>query len=357
MGRHVVWASGADEKDALAPPVEKQAKGWVSEIPPHEWFNWHMRRTDQRLDGLEAPVKNAILELLAKDREETIKKGSRFNLPADYVVGSGQLRVYLDGLLCLPGADQQYLECGNEYSESSYIRWNDDIPPDFDIRVEIPVIANEPAIYADETLVGEVGDLARRVEKLEEPVYSSRLDSPANSREEIIRAGAVYTFDAEYIVGSDNLQIFKNGVLLYAGADYREIGAPGEKSSDIVFTADIQVEDSVRAYISMRGSDEYIVLASGTSLKTLEDKVFSLTLQTRVDETVAERIEALADYAVPPYKPGTSSLRVYKNGILLVPNRDYSENSDEGEISTRIIWNASVAAGSLITAIAPARLE
>lgn len=357
MGKHVVWASEADEKDVLAPSADKQAKGWVSEIPPHEWFNWHMRRTDQRLDGLEAPVKNTILELLGRERKDTIKKGARFNLPAKYVVGSGQLHVYLDGLLCLPGENQQYIECGNTYSESDYIRWNDDIPPDFDIRVEIPVTANEPAIYADETLVGEVGDLAKRVEKLEEPVYSTRLDSPANTRDEIIRAGDIFTFDAEYIAGSDNLQVFKNGILLYAGADYQEIGAPGEKSSDIVFTVDVQISDSIRAYISMRGSDEYIVLAGSSSLKTLEEKVAALTKQTRFDETVTTRIEALADYSVPPYKPGTSSLRVYKNGALLVPNRDYSENTDDGEVSTRIIWNASVDAGSLITAIAPARIE
>lgn len=356
MAKHIVWASEADEKDVLAPSADKQLKGWGEEIPPHEWFNWHMRRNDQRLNNLEEPLSYVILDLPASERGETVRKGARFNLPASYVVGTGQLHVYLDGLLCHEGANRQYVECGQQYSESTYIRWNDDIAPEFDIRVEIPLLSREPSIYADETLVGDVAALSERVGKLEEPIYSTRLDSPANTRDRVIAAGEIFTFDAEYTVGADQLQVFKNGILLYEGADYHEVGAAGAKASDITFTADVEIADSIRAYIAIRGSDEYIVLAGSSSLKTLEDKVRQLTQQTRVDEIVKTRIEALADYTVPEYTPGTNSLRIYKNGVLLVPNRDYSENSDEGETSTRIIWNASVDTGTLITAIAPTKL-
>lgn len=357
MAKHIVWASEADENDVLAPSADKQRKGWVEEVPPHEWFNWHMRRNDQRLNDLEKPLSYVILDLPATERTETIKKGTRFNLPASYVVGAGQLHVYLDGLLCHEGTDQQYVECGQQYAESNYIRWNDNIAPEFDIRIEIPLLSKEPSIYADETLVGNVAALAERVGKLEEPIYSTRLDSPANTRSSVIRAGEIFTFDAEYTVGADQLQVFKNGILLYAGTDYIEVGTTGEKASDISFTADVEISDSIRAYIAIRGSEEYIVLAGSSSLKTLEDKVRQLTRQTRVDDIVKARIEALADYTVPEYAPGTNTLKIYKNGVLLVPNRDYSENSDEGETSTRIIWNASVDTGTLITVITPATLE
>lgn len=356
MAKHIVWASQADEKDVLAPSADKQLKGWAEEIPPHEWFNWHMRRTDQRLNDLEEPASYVILDLPATERTAAIRKGARFNLPASYVVGTGQLHVYLDGLLCREGADQQYVECGQEYSESEYIRWNDNIDAEFDIRVEIPLLSKEPSIYADETLVGDVASLQERVQKLEEPIYSTRLDSPANTRDSIIKTGEIFTLDAEYTVGANQLQVFKNGVLLYEGTDYTEIGTAGMKASDISFTADVEISDSIRIYIAIRGSDEYTVLVGGTSLKTLEEKVSQLARQTRVDEIIKTRIEALADYIVPEYVPGTNTLRIYKNGILLVPNRDYSENADDGGTSTRIIWNASVDKDTLVTAIAPTTL-
>lgn len=355
MSRHTIWAGKALEKDVLAPPLEKQEQGWGEEIPPHEWFNWYMRRTDTRLNDLEQPVSYRILDLPAKDRTRDIKKGERFNLPASYVVGSGQLHVYLDGILCHEGADQQYVECGQEFAESSYIRWNDTIPAEFDIRVEIPLLSLEPAVYADETVVGNVRSLMDRVARLEEPLFSTQLDSPAGTRPEKISAGDVFTFNGEYVVGANQLQVFKNGILLYAGADYEELGITGDKSSDIIFLKDVEVSDNIRAYIATRGNEEYTIVPGASGLKALEKKISEMTAQNRQDDVVAARIEALADYTVPPYHPGKNELRIYRNGRLLVPNRDYSENADDGEISTRIIWNASVDANSLITAVAPAR--
>ncbi len=356
MSRHTIWAGNAAEKDVIAPPVEKQKQGWVEEIPPHEWFNWHMRRTDTRLNDLEQPVSYRILDLPATNRDRDIRKGERFNLPAPYIVGAGQLHVYLDGILCHEGTDRQYVECGQEYAESTYIRWNDDIPAEFDIRVEIPLLSREPAIYADELVVGNVQSLMDRVARLEEPVFSTRLDSPAGTRPEKIQAGEIFTFEGEYVVGANQLQIFKNGILLYAGADYQEMGTAGEKASDVIFLKDVEISDNIRAYIATRGSEEYTIVAGASSLKTLEEKIAEMARQIRQDEVVKKRIEALADYSVPPYRPGKNELRVYKNGLLLTPNRDYSENADDGEISTRIIWNASVDAHTLITAVAPARI-
>ncbi len=357
MGRHTVWAGNASEKDVIAPPVEKQEQGWTEEIPPHEWFNWHMRRTDLRLNDLEQPVSWMILDLPASARTEDVRKGARFNLPAPYTVGANQLHVYLDGILCHEGKDAQYVECGQEYGESTYIRWNDTISREFDIRVEIPLLSKQPAIYADEEVVGNVAALLERVARLEEPVFSTRLDSPADTRPENILAGEIFTFEGEYVVGANQLQVFRNGILLYPGTDYNELGVPGEKASDIVFLEDVEISDNIRAHIATRGSGEYSIVAGASSLKTLEEKIGEMFRQNRKDEIVGERIEALADYTVPAYRLGKNELRVYRNGRLLVPNRDYSENANDGEISTRIIWNASVDANTLVTAIAPAKIS
>lgn len=357
MGRHSIWASEALEKDRLAPPAEKQAQGWLEEVPPHEWFNWHMHRTDVRLNNLEEPVGYVVLDLPARERTETIFAGQRFNLPRSYVVGADQLHVYLDGLLCHKGPFEQYMECGEINSESDYIRWNDDIDPEFDIRIEIPIRANEPSLNPDDTVAGNVAALIERVNKLEEPVFSTRLDSPANSRDHVVAAGELFTFDATYVVGSNQLQVFKNGILLYENADYEEVGIVGEKSSDIRFLADVEIGASIRAYIANRNAEEYTVLGSVTSLKTIEEKVALFTGEVRVDIEVKSRIEAMSDYIVPQYRVGSNTLKIWKNGMLLVPNRDYTENADDGPISQKIIWNGSVDAGTLLSITAPSRVE
>lgn len=354
MGKPIIWASEAPKRNVLAPSAEKQAQGWVSETPPFEWFNWYMRRNDERLASLEDPQSFVVLDIPAQKRFGAIKKGERFNLPAPYIVGSSQLRVYIDDILCHPGKDRQYVECGAEFSESEYIRFNDDIDRKFDVRVEILRRRDDCDIYDSELVSGQIASLKKRLERLEEPIFSYRMDSPANTREETIRAGELLTLDAEYIVGAGQIFVFKNGILLYEGKDYHEIGKDGDKGSDISFAEDLPVSDNLRIVVSIRGSEENIILSEAASLKTIGEKVALLTREERRDEIIRERIEAMADYAVPPYRVGSDTLRVYKNGALLMPNRDYSENSDEGEISTRIIFNASVAAESIITAIAPA---
>ncbi len=353
MSKHVVWASEANELDCLAPTVEKQAQGWLAENPPHEWFNWHMNRTDSRLEELESPTRNTIFTLYAHERTEVIKAGQRLTLPKNYIVGTGALHVYIDGLLCEPGADLQYVECGEPFSESNYIRFNDDIATEYDIRIEIPIKAQEPTIYADEVLVGEVRELKERVATMAEPTYTAKLDSPAGSREHVLKAGDIFTFEVEYIVGSDILQIFRNGILLYAGTDYNEIGSPGERSTDVSFNFDLPIEDAIRAYIAMRAGDTHTVLAESVSLRTIGEKVAFFTRENRTDKIAEKRIEALAEYEVPEYRVGSGTLRVYRDGLLLSPDRDYSENNEPGNISDKIVWSASVPAGSLITVIAP----
>lgn len=354
--KHVAWASKALDKDVLAPSVDKQALGWIEERPPHEWFNWHMHRTDVRLDELETRSRKAVYSLPAWERTEDILAGQRFDLPYPYVVGSGGLKVYMDGILCEPGPHNQYLECGEEHSESTYIRFNDDIPADFDIRVEIPLEAQEPVVYADEVLVGTVSELKKKVEKLSEPAYTIMLDSPANTRDGVIKAGEIFTLEAEYVVGSNQLQLFKNGVLLYRGTDYQEIGKIGANATDVVFACDIPVTDSIRASIAIRDGEKYTVLGDAESLKTIGEKVAIFTKENRIDIVVENRIEAMTEYEVPQYRVGSNTLRVYKDGLLLMLNRDYSENNEPGNISDRIIFSGSVDSGSRLTIIAPERV-
>lgn len=72
---------------------------------------------------------NGVTKLISPSRESVITKGTSFNVP-EYTVGSGNLQVFYDGLLCREGADAQYIE-----TSSTSITFNDDIATDVEIVV------------------------------------------------------------------------------------------------------------------------------------------------------------------------------------------------------------------------------
>ena len=84
-------------------------------------------------------VKGDVLHSLSGTRTETIQAGSRFTVPA-FVVGSGTLQVYFDGLYCMAGEDKeiyQYREAGEVGQISTAIIWHDDIAPVHDITAHV----------------------------------------------------------------------------------------------------------------------------------------------------------------------------------------------------------------------------
>lgn len=74
----------------------------------------------------------------AGTREEVVAAGEDFTVPP-YVVGGHRLEIFLDGLLCAAGAAEnaQYAEVGSTGTQSTVIRWHDDIPADHDILVRV----------------------------------------------------------------------------------------------------------------------------------------------------------------------------------------------------------------------------
>lgn len=71
-------------------------------------------------------------------REAVIAAGADFTVPS-YNVGAHRLEVFLDGLRCVCGTAEnaQYGEIGNTGTQSTIIRWHDDIPADYDILVRV----------------------------------------------------------------------------------------------------------------------------------------------------------------------------------------------------------------------------
>lgn len=75
----------------------------------------------------------------AGTRAAAIAVGADYGVPS-YVVGSGRLQVWLDGVLCRRGPDAataQYAEAGDAGAASTRIRWHIAIPKTFDITVRV----------------------------------------------------------------------------------------------------------------------------------------------------------------------------------------------------------------------------
>ena len=87
-----------------------------------------------------SPSAGTVQELFsaAGTRETVIAAGADFSVP-EYTVGQRRLEVFLDGLRCVCGTAEnaQYAEVGNTGTQSTIIRWHDDIPADCDILVRV----------------------------------------------------------------------------------------------------------------------------------------------------------------------------------------------------------------------------
>ena len=74
----------------------------------------------------------------AGTRGAVIAAGTDFTVP-EYSGGGCRLEVFLDGLRCVCGETDaaQYTEVGSTGTQSTIIRWHDDIPADCDILVRV----------------------------------------------------------------------------------------------------------------------------------------------------------------------------------------------------------------------------
>lgn len=90
--------------------------------------------------GIKATLKNAaVLHSASGARTAAIAANAAFTVPS-YVVGSGRLQVYLDGLLCAGGSDAAacaYTEVGTAGAASTSIKFHQSIPVDMEIIARV----------------------------------------------------------------------------------------------------------------------------------------------------------------------------------------------------------------------------
>lgn len=154
--------------------------------------------------GTQGTVKTTALTSV--DRDAVLTAGAAFTVP-EYEVGSGNLSVYWNGLLCAYGAT---------YSEltSTSIAFADDVPTD----VEITAMAIE-------------GDS-----------YEGKLNTStviSESRDAVLPSGEAFAVP-EHLMGYKRLRVYLDGVQLAEGLGFVEVSA-----SAISFTFDLPAHTHV----------------------------------------------------------------------------------------------------------------
>jgi hypothetical protein len=84
------------------------------------------------MHSLEVIIKNFTRQF--EVISEKIENLSIYTVP-EYVVGSGQLLLYYNGILCIPGRENQYAEISNENEISIKIQIQFDFEPEDGIIV------------------------------------------------------------------------------------------------------------------------------------------------------------------------------------------------------------------------------
>lgn len=295
----IIWASSAAESALATPSADKQAEGWGLETPPFEIMNWLQNRTDRRLNKLEEPWTHNVLVSPAYSRDAVIPAGERYACP-QYVVGARQLRVYLDGIPCSDGENAQYMEVGLEGQVSTNIRWNDDIDPEYEVRIESPIRATELVGFVNVTLEDVTSEIVNTMANtaLQLHVKQEVFESPADTRDAVIPANTDFTIN-EYTVGESELNIHKDGVKLMEGVDYVEIGEPGSTSTTIQFTDPVEIADSLSIVSSIRATGSMTVYPEeSTNVTAVVEDVLAetgvATVVEKVDEALSVAHEAMA---------------------------------------------------------------
>ncbi len=89
--------------------------------------------------SIAAKLKNAGVQVSASGTRAEIAANTNYTVPS-YIVGSGRLQVFLDGVLCVGGADADtctYKEVGTSGKSSTTIQFHQDIATDYEILARV----------------------------------------------------------------------------------------------------------------------------------------------------------------------------------------------------------------------------
>lgn len=148
-----------------------------------------------------------------------------------------------------------------------------------------------------------------------------------------INSGSEYTLPEaiEYVVGFNHIRVSVNGVVLYPGLQYEEVGEESTVSTKIKLLMGLAEGDQVEVWVIPVGGN--IDVETGV---VTPDAGVSCSMQTWV---VSTDTDAGATVTLPNqmrYVVGKNHLRMSWNGVVLIPDYDFSEIGASGNESGEI---------------------
>ena len=151
--------------------------------------------------------------------------------------------------------------------------------------------------------------------------------------------------------------MYVDGVKLYKGEGYTEVGLEGNASNQIRFLKVIPTTSTISYEVRKKAYQDNAILNNSISLVVLDNKIAEALQAVRRDIILDEDMPINTIFEVPQYTVNTNTLYIYMNGILCVNDKQYAENGEDGAISDTITWLTALEKDTAITAIAPNRVS
>lgn len=162
-----------------------------------------------------------------------------------------------------------------------------------------------------------------------------------------IAAGAEVALPAEisYVVAAKHLRLAWNGLVLYPGEQYTEVGAEFTESTAVKFTFDLRAGDVLQAWVIPLGGTKDSETGVITPDASKKCAVETWTISGAAAAQVVLRLPNGMTYVA-----GKDHLRMSWNGLVLMQPYEYEEIGEVGTSSNQIKLNLDLRAGDVLNA-------
>lgn len=162
-----------------------------------------------------------------------------------------------------------------------------------------------------------------------------------------IAAGAEVALPAEisYVVAAKHLRLVWNGLVLYPGEQYTEVGTEFTESTAVKLTFDLKAGDVLQAWVVPLGGTKDSATGVITPDESKKCAVETWTISAASAAPVVLRLPNNMTYVA-----GKDHLRMSWNGLVLMQPYEYEEVGEVGAPSNQIRLNLDLSAGDVLNA-------
>lgn len=162
-----------------------------------------------------------------------------------------------------------------------------------------------------------------------------------------ITAGTEVTLPAEisYVVAAKHLRLVWNGLVLYPGEQYSEVGTEFTESTTVKLTFDLEAGDVLQAWVVPLGGTKDSETGVITPDESKKCAVETWTISGASAAPVVLRLPNAMTYVA-----GKDHLRMSWNGLVLMQPYEYEEVGEVGASSNQIRLNLDLSVGDVLNA-------